>query len=157
MTTNFFTKEYIITSVTIIFLTILASTHIIDYEEIFLQIIAPHPHIPDAYGEEYILHGVWYVEERTSKIKWAPVITIEGKAIEEFCGSRHAGCVIEYNNQVSIVVNDPFGFNIKGCNHLTHEYHHLAGYSEQEIPWCDDLEIPDWLEKRNNELQFRGV
>ena len=53
--------------------------------------------------------------------------------IEEQC--NHMGSDACYLDHGIITLN-PFGFAAKGCTVLNHEYYHILGYAENEIPYC---------------------
>ena len=53
---------------------------------------------------------------------------------------NHAGkigaCLAELEGEIVVITSNPFGYIPKGCNQLTHEWWHLMGYKEYEIPTC---------------------
>lgn len=56
------------------------------------------------------------------------------------------GCVNDLGlDTTSIIVENPFEWSATGCNVLTHEWFHLYGYSEAQIPICNDLLVPDYM------------
>ena len=52
--------------------------------------------------------------------------------IEYVCGRNHVGCVLDEG----IVISALDAYANLGCTVLTHEYFHILGYVEQEIPKC---------------------
>lgn len=54
---------------------------------------------------------------------------------ETWCDHDHAdGCVVEFAGELVIITEDPFKQSRTGYNILTHEWYHLMGYKEHEIP-----------------------
>lgn len=53
--------------------------------------------------------------------------------VDEDCNRPHSnGCI----RDVGIIVNNPWGYDPKGCTTLMHEWYHTMGYEENEIPYC---------------------
>ncbi len=54
--------------------------------------------------------------------------------IETDCNNMNHinGCILD----IGIISSNPFAYTEKGCNVLTHEWFHLMGYEENEIPLC---------------------
>lgn len=84
---------------------------------------------------------VWYGYPETGYYK-APIIYEI-----EVCNHRGAnGCIIgEVGSHTMVIVAD--FYNPYGCTMRAHEWFHLMGYKEPEIPRCEWTGIPrmDWL------------
>lgn len=66
--------------------------------------------------------------------------------IQTDCNHIHAGgCVDDFGYGPVIIVQNPFQWDKRGCNSLTHEWLHLMGLNEAQLPYCNDLKIPDYM------------
>jgi len=46
------------------------------------------------------------------------------------------GCVLWINNEMAIIINDINQWDVKACNVQTHEFLHIMGIEEYEMPYC---------------------
>ncbi len=94
----------------------------------FILIIFSFVFIIPAYAEwDY----VWYGYPETGYYK-APIIY----EIEKCAREDVVGCIIgEVGNHTMIIVADMY--NPYGCTLRAHEWYHLMGYEEYEIPKCE--------------------
>jgi len=52
-----------------------------------------------------------------------------------WCYHNHAdGCLQEIGGKIVVIVEDPFKKDTRGGTILQHEWYHLMGYEENEIP-----------------------
>lgn len=97
---------------------------------------APVTHLlPDAFGEESTI-GTWYIDK---SLRWTYVPIIVTEDLAELCPSDNHlanGCITEYRNRVTMVIKEFGIFAEQGCTVEIHEYYHLLGYEETEIPYC---------------------
>ena len=63
--------------------------------------------------------------------------TYESDDIEFDCKhNKVLGCVMWINNEMAIVINDINQYDVKACTVQTHEFLHLMGFEENEMPGC---------------------
>ncbi len=63
--------------------------------------------------------------------------TYESDHIEFDCKhNKVLGCVLWINNEMAIIITDINQIDPKGCSVQTHEFFHIMGYEEWEIPDC---------------------
>ena len=92
--------------------------------------------LDDAYAQS-ISFFVYYYDIR-GELKIAPVYEVSWYNIAVECDHVNAkGCLADISGITSIIIPSVYDYDIKGCTILTHEYYHLMGYKEAEIPRCE--------------------
>lgn len=88
---------------------------------------------------------VWSGTEHTGYEQHLVFISLD---IAADCNHIHAGgCIDDFGYGKMIILRNPFEWDPRGCNVLTHEWLHLMGYSESELPYCNDLKVPDYMKE----------
>ncbi len=63
--------------------------------------------------------------------------TYESDDIEFDCKhNKVLGCVMWINDEMALIVTSLYQEDVKGCTVQTHEFFHIMGYEEWEIPQC---------------------
>lgn len=76
----------------------------------------------------------WYGYPDTG---YSQYTTYESDNIEFDCKhNKVLGCVMWINNEMAIILADINQYDPKGCTVQTHEFMHIMGYEEWEIPRC---------------------